>query len=69
METFASVGEEMNGISVIGESGLLAVAESAKLSGMIDMDETMGENSRRNQVRNRAKQSTWRLTLLPSSQT
>ena len=42
VETFASVGEEMNGISVIGESGLLAVAESAKLSGMIDMDETMG---------------------------
>ncbi len=41
VETFASVGEEMEGISVIGESGLLAVAESAKLSGMIDMDQPM----------------------------
>ena len=39
VETFASVGEEIEGISVIGESGLLAVAESAKLSGMIDMED------------------------------
>ncbi|MDE6389701.1 MAG: Ig-like domain-containing protein, partial [Lachnospiraceae bacterium] len=41
VETFANVGGEMEGISVIGESGLLAVAESAKLSGMIDIDETI----------------------------
>ncbi len=34
--SFATVGEEMEGISVIGESGLVAVTESARLSGMID---------------------------------
>ena len=39
MEEFASVGEEVEGISVIGESGLLAVSESAKLSGMIGLSE------------------------------
>ena len=39
VEAFASVGEEVEGISVIGESGLLAVSESAKLSGMIDLPE------------------------------
>lgn len=37
--TFASVGEEIEGINVIGESGLIAVAESARLGGMIDMPE------------------------------
>ncbi len=36
VEAFATVGEEMEGISVIGESGLVAVTESARLSGMID---------------------------------
>ena len=36
---FASVGEEIEGVSVIGESGLIAVAESAKLGSMIDMEE------------------------------
>ncbi len=36
---FAEVGGEIEGISVIGESGLLAVSESAKLGGMIDYDE------------------------------
>lgn len=35
---FASVGEEVEGVSVIGESGLLAVSESAKLGNMIDGD-------------------------------
>ncbi|MDE6844283.1 MAG: Ig-like domain-containing protein, partial [Lachnospiraceae bacterium] len=42
VEAFASVGEEIEGISVIGESGLLAVAESAKLSNMIGMDDVEG---------------------------
>ncbi len=37
--TFAEMGEEIQGVSVIGESGLLAVSESAKLGGMIDYDE------------------------------
>ena len=36
---FAEVGGEIEGVSVIGESGLLAVSESAKLGGMIDYDE------------------------------
>ena len=36
---FASVGEEVEGISEIGGSGLLAVSESAKLSGMLNMNE------------------------------
>ena len=39
VEAFASVGEEVQGISVIGESGLIAVSESAKLSAMIDLEE------------------------------
>ena len=40
VETFASVGEQVEGISVIGESGLVAVSESARLASMIDMEET-----------------------------
>ena len=39
VDAFASVGEELAGISVIGESGLVAVSESAKLSNMIDLEE------------------------------
>ena len=39
VEAFASVGGEVQGISVIGESGLIAVSESAKLSAMIDFEE------------------------------
>ena len=42
--SFASVGEEVQGISVIGEGGLLAVSESAKLSGMINWEEMSGED-------------------------
>ena len=37
--TFADVGEEIEGINVIGESGLIAVTESARLGSMIDTDE------------------------------
>lgn len=40
---FADMGEEIEGISVIGESGLLAVSESAKLGGMIDVEEVEPE--------------------------
>ena len=40
---FASVGEAMEGISVIGEGGLVAVSESARLSDMIDMEEKTEE--------------------------
>lgn len=36
---FATVGEEMEGVSVIGESGLVAVSESARLAGMIELTE------------------------------
>lgn len=36
---FATVGEELEGISVIGESGLVAVSESARLAGMIELTE------------------------------
>lgn len=36
---FASVGEQVEGISVIGESGLVAVAESARLGSMVDLEE------------------------------
>ena len=43
VDAFASVGEEMEGISVIGEGGLLAVSESAKLSGMINLEEEIPE--------------------------
>lgn len=39
---FASVGEEIEGISVIGESGLIAAAESARLGDMIDVEEDDG---------------------------
>ena len=37
--TFADVGEEIEGINVIGESGLIAVTESARLGSMITTDE------------------------------
>lgn len=43
VDAFASVGEEMAGISVIGESGLIAVSESARLSVMIDLEEETSE--------------------------
>lgn len=36
---FASVGEEVEGVSVIGEGGLVAVSESARLSGMLELEE------------------------------
>ena len=39
VDAFAALGTEMEGITVIGESGLIAVSESAKLSGMIDLEE------------------------------
>ena len=45
VEAFASVGEEVEGISVIGEGGLLAVSESAKLSVMVDLEEELEEES------------------------
>lgn len=43
VDAFASVGEELAGISVIGESGLVAVSESARLSNMIDLEEETPE--------------------------
>ena len=39
VDAFATVGEEMEGISVIGESGLVAVSESARLADMIELTE------------------------------
>ena len=39
VEAFATVGEQMQGVSVIGESGLLAVSESARLANMIEIEE------------------------------
>ena len=39
VEAFASVGEEVEGISVIGEGGLVAVAQSARLADMIEPEE------------------------------
>ncbi|MCD7726206.1 MAG: Ig-like domain-containing protein [Clostridiales bacterium] len=44
VEAFASVGEEIEGISVIGEGGLLAVSESAKLAGMVGEEEQEEED-------------------------
>ena len=40
------MGEEIEGVSVIGESGLLAASESAKLGGMIDVEEESRGRSR-----------------------
>ncbi len=49
--TFASVGEEIEGINVIGESGLIAVTESARLGGMIDVpEEESGEPEEEMQI-------------------
>ena len=39
VEAFATVGEQMQGVSIIGESGLLAVSESARLANMIAIEE------------------------------
>ena len=44
---FADMGEEIEGVSVIGESGLLAVSESVKLGGMIDVEEEERSEERR----------------------
>ena len=39
VEAFATIGEEVEGISVIGEGGLLAVSESARIANMIELEE------------------------------
>ena len=39
LEAFATIGEEVEGISVIGEGGLLAVSESARIANMIELEE------------------------------
>ena len=39
VEAFASVGQEIEGISVIGEGGLIAVSESARLADMMSAEE------------------------------
>ena len=39
VEAFASVGQEIEGISVIGEGGLIAVSESARLADMMSVEE------------------------------
>ncbi|MFG6334634.1 MAG: hypothetical protein K1W20_04050, partial [Lachnospiraceae bacterium] len=41
--TFAAVGEQIEGVSVIGESGLLAASEYARLGHMIDVEEEDSE--------------------------
>ena len=38
VEAFAAVGQQIDGVSVIGESGLLAVSESARLAAMVDLE-------------------------------
>lgn len=43
VEAFASVGEEIEGISIIGESGLVAVSESAKITDMVEVEEEKEE--------------------------
>lgn len=45
VEAFADVGEELEGVSVIGESGLIAVTESARLGSMIGVEETDGQET------------------------
>lgn len=48
---FATVGEELEGISVIGESGLVAVSESARLAGMIDLTEEPEQEEQQHEER------------------
>ena len=48
---FANVGEELEGVSVIGESGLIAVTESARLGSMIHVEETDGQETDRKSTR------------------
>ncbi len=43
VEAFATLGEEMEGITVIGEGGLVAVSESAKIAGMIGYESEPGQ--------------------------
>ena len=67
VEAFASMGEELEGISVIGEGGLLAVAESAKLSQMIDIEETMEEEQQQSEeVQSKTIDVTLNLTSIQS---
>ena len=67
---FASVGEDAEGISVIGESGLIAVSESAKLSKMIDLEEfseeTDMETERETEEQNKSIEVTLNLTSIQS---
>ena len=61
--SFASVGEEVEGISVIGEGGLLAVSESAKLSGMVEVEEKPEEVGEQEEEREQEQEKTIEVTL------
>lgn len=66
VEAFASVGEEIAGISVIGEGGLLAVSESAKLSNMIEVEEEEQEQVEEEDEKKDTVQVSLRLTSIQS---
>ena len=63
VEAFASVGEEIEDISVIGESGLVAVSESAKIASMIELEEEMGEETEEEVVEEEETKQTIEVTL------
>ena len=67
VEAFASVGEELEDISVIGESGLVAVSESAKIANMIELEEETGEETEEEAVDEEKPKQTIEVTLNLSS--
>ena len=62
-EGFASVGEQVEGISVIGESGLVAVAESARLGSMVDLEEEPQEEQEQEEEEPEETDKTVEVTL------
>ncbi len=66
VDAFASVGEEMEGISVIGESGLLAVSESARLSNMVELETETPEEEPKEQDKNGSIEVILNLTSIKS---
>ena len=66
VEAFASVGQEIEGISVIGEGGLIAVSESAKLADMMSLEEEPEQEEDQEDEKNDIIEVSLRLTSIQS---
>ena len=66
VEAFASVGDEIKGVSVIGEGGLIAVSESAKLTHMVEAEEEEQEQEEEKEEKKETIEVSLRLTSIQS---